>query len=82
MYHSLAPNEMIIRQFTVMYFYRMGANLVENSPVRTAIFDKQLGLWTAEIEDSEVKYQVCLSGSLLYEYVCGLEHSQQAALPD
>lgn len=37
---------------------RVGAHLMENSPVKSAVFDKEKGIWTAYIENSTVMYQV------------------------
>ena len=37
---------------------RSGAELIENTPVKDAHFDKSTGLWTVTIEDSDVTYQV------------------------
>lgn len=43
---------------------RAGATLVENSPVKDAKFNKNAGLWTVFIEDSDVTYEVNRQASM------------------
>lgn len=41
--------------------HRIGANLQENSPVDTAVFDDGAGLWTLTIEGSDRTYKARVS---------------------
>ena len=47
--------------------YRAGANLIENASVSRAELDRETGLWTVHLEDSEVTYSgrvlVCADGA-------------------
>lgn len=64
---ALACKRILLDEAIARAAQRAGANLVEESPVQDAKFDKSTGLWTVTIEDSETTYQgrvlVCADGA-------------------
>ncbi|KAL5489663.1 hypothetical protein EMCRGX_G018781 [Ephydatia muelleri] len=64
---ALACKRIVLDETLVRAAQKSGAELIENTPVKDAHFDKTTGLWTVTIEDSDVTYQgrvlICADGS-------------------
>ena len=52
---------------TSLILHREGAELLESTPVKDAVFDSSAGMWNVLIEDSDVQYRgrvlICADGS-------------------